>query len=383
MPATGVGKYPNGGVIESGTLYCSYKDCPFQVRFNYDKNRFLHYVREKNFCVTHSSQCANGSVSINGTLFVNRESELTPEEFSTLFSLAALLDASSIRSVMMHKFPDRQYSGPLIQRLRGKAREVKYGKDKDAIKSFMELGKSEEAKGGVFSCRFDESMRLTDVVFMPALMAQYAKKYSDLTMLDGTFKVNMYDMVLVLASNIDCLGKSTITSLFLSPTENSRVCIDGLMKCGLAKPGATLMTDGAASFVVAANAVDMNHVLCVKHYATTLLGTHAGMNDAVHKSYLSDALSLLYDVFPSTKQCNDLLHQYLETYKMYPKALQWLTQLEENKHKICATFTSPTFTAGHCTTQRSESNNARIKQNDTQKLKIARNMRVSVKLSIM
>ncbi|KAH9132987.1 hypothetical protein AeRB84_020809 [Aphanomyces euteiches] len=273
---------------------------------------------------------------------------------------------------MMHKFPDRQYSGPLIQRLRGKAREAKYGKDKDAIKSFMELGKSKEAKGGVFSCRFDESMRLTDVVFMPALMAQYAKKYSDLTMLDGTFKVNMYDMVLVLASNIDCLGKSTITSLFLSPTENSRVCIDGLMKWGLAKLGATLMTDGAAAFVVAANAVDMNHVLCVKHYTTTLLGTHAGMNDAVHKSYLSDALSLLYDVFPSTKQCNDLLHQYLETYKMYPKALQWLTQLEKNKHKICATYTSPTFTAGHCTTQRSESNNARIKQNDTQKLKIAR-----------
>ena len=51
-------------------------------------------------------------------------------------------------------------------------------------------------------------------------MAGYAKSYGDFTILDGTFIISMYDLVLIVFSNVDALFKTTISGFVLAPAEN-------------------------------------------------------------------------------------------------------------------------------------------------------------------
>jgi len=70
--------------------------------------------------------------------------------------------------------------------------------------------------------------------------------------LDGKFSISMYDVVLIIFSNVDCLLKTTMTGYVLAPSELSDITIHAAKRFSLDKEGTVLMTDQASSFTTAA-----------------------------------------------------------------------------------------------------------------------------------
>ena len=60
-----------------------------------------------------------------------------------------------------------------------------FGNDKDAINSFMQKGQEILAASSIFDVRFDESMKIEEVLVQTASMTRYAEAYGDFTILDS------------------------------------------------------------------------------------------------------------------------------------------------------------------------------------------------------
>ena len=236
------------------------------------------------------------------------------------------------------------------------------GSDSDAINRFMALGRSVAASGGVFDCSFDECMRIDEVVLQTASMAKYAMAYNNFTILDGTFLVTAYDLMLIIATNVDCLGKSVMTGYVFAESENSEAAVRGLQAFKLERVAATLMTDGASSYAVTAQECKMVHILCVQHYRTTLMSAKSGMPQELGAQFLKDCNALIFNVFPTIACFNGELAKCKQTYNKFPAASKFMDRLERDAERVCASYTSRHFTAGHVASQRAESNNARVKQ---------------------
>jgi hypothetical protein len=56
-------------------------------------------------------------------------------------------------------------------------------------------------------------MRINDVILQSPSMASYASAYNDFVIVDGTFLVTAYDLKLIIATTVDCLGKSVTVIL--------------------------------------------------------------------------------------------------------------------------------------------------------------------------
>ena len=52
-----------------------------------------------------------------------------------------------------------------------------------------------------------DSMTIEEIHFQTIEMKKYAQMYNDYTIMDGTFKVCKYQFVLIVFTNVDCLGK--------------------------------------------------------------------------------------------------------------------------------------------------------------------------------
>src|SRR5690349_20871654 len=98
-------------------------------------------------------------------------------------------------------------------------------------------------------------------------MVRYCRSYGDFTLLDGTFNISAYSLVLLKFTNVDCLGNTVIGGFAFAPTESSEHVIRAHRAFyPNAIPGiSVLMTDGAA-FANAASELELHHLLCVKHF---------------------------------------------------------------------------------------------------------------------
>lgn len=67
-------------------------------------------------------------------------------------------------------------------------------------------------------------MQIEEVFVQTKCMAAHAGQYEDFTILDGTFCVFMYDLVLMVFSNVKCFMKSVIKGIVLAPPERSDTC---------------------------------------------------------------------------------------------------------------------------------------------------------------
>jgi hypothetical protein len=73
-------------------------------------------------------------------------------------------------------------------------------------------------------------------------MIGYASQYEDFTILDGTFCVSMYELVLMMFHNVDSLFKTTIIGIVIAQAERSDVAIRSSRRFLLAEK-TILMTD--------------------------------------------------------------------------------------------------------------------------------------------
>jgi hypothetical protein len=305
------------------------------VRFIYVFGPGLEYyvVREKFFHGVHGSGCGASNAVINGRVLIRSEAHLREAEHAFLMTLGTSLGASRIRTLMRQFWPTHEYDGDLLQRMIRKAKNNAYGGDAHAMNAFIAACNDERTRGGVVDLQFGQDMRLTGIVFQPSCMVKYAQVCGDVTQIDGTFTINMYDQTMVVASNIDGLGKSTITAFFLAPSENSAIATRGMRLCGLARPGCVLMSDGAAAFSTTAANLGMVHILCTKHYVDTAMKAHGGMVASVRDDFLRDAYSLIFDPCPLDKFAQ-FYDEVRATYSQYDNACRWLDLLAENKSKV-------------------------------------------------
>ncbi len=74
----------------------------------------------------------------------------------------------------------------------------------------------------------------------------------------------MYDLDLMLFTNVDSLSKSVITGFILAPSEQANVVVRAAKKFSLDREGTVLMTDEASAFASAAATLKKKLILCRK-----------------------------------------------------------------------------------------------------------------------
>ena len=168
-------------------------------------------------------------------------------------------------------------------------------------------------------------------------MAEYASSYNDFTIVDGTFLITAYDLKLIIATNVDCLGKSVMTGFVFAESENSDAAIRGLQAFKLGREAATLMTDGASSYAVTAQTCNMIHILCVQHYRTTFLSARSGMPQDMGTQFLKDCNALIFNVYPTAASFDQAFIDCKQSYGGFPAALKVIERLERDAERVCAT----------------------------------------------
>jgi hypothetical protein len=226
----------------------------------------------------------------------------------------------------------------------------------------MQQGEKILSESGVFNIRFDEALKIEEVFIQPAAMKRYALQYGDFTIVDGTFCVSMYDLTLIVFSNVDALFKTTITGIVLAPAERSGSVIRSARRFSLDQEDTVFMTDQASAFATAAAQLKKIHILCLHHFRTAMFSAHSGMAQDVRTLFQRKCNKLIFDAYQDAAVFDQDFQETKTEFAQYPPALKFLQSLWDNRQSVCATFTAKFFTAGHVASQRAESNNSRIKE---------------------
>jgi hypothetical protein len=186
---------------------------------------------------------------IDGIVTKQRSSELTAEEKASIFEISPFVSIGTLRRIFRSTWPNIGFDSELLYRWKKKAKEKIFGSDRDAINYFMEKGQQITAEKGVFDVRFDELMKIEEVYVQTQSMAAYARQYEDFTILDCTFRISLYDSVLMVFSNVDCLMKSVVTGFVLALSERSDTVVRAAHLFSLDSEQTVIMTDQASAFI--------------------------------------------------------------------------------------------------------------------------------------
>ena len=189
--------------------------------------------------------------------------ELSAEERSSISDLSPFMSIGALWRILRNMWPNLSFDADLLYRLKAKAKQKVFGADKDAINAFMRKGKEIMDESGIFEITFEENMKIETVLIQTSAMRAYANQYDDFTILDGTFSISMYDVVLMIFSNVDCLLKTTMTGYVLAPSERSDITIHAAKRFSLDKEGTVLITDQASSFTTAALNIKFICFVCI------------------------------------------------------------------------------------------------------------------------
>jgi len=357
--------FDDDNIIQRGHFYCisggrGPNGCPFHVPFTFHFQTREYFFKKE--CIVEHNHALSANI-VDGVLFKKFDSELSIEEKDSILELSPFVSIGALRRILRNLWPNIGFDSSLLYRLKAKGKLRAFGSDKDAINSFMQKGQEIQATSGIFDVRFDQSMKIEEVFVQTSSMASYAKAYGDFTILDGTFCITMYDLVLMLFSNVDGLYKTTISGFVLSPAERSESVVRASHRFSLAEENTVLMTDQASAFATAAIQLKKTHLLCLHHFRTGMFSAHGGMSQDIRIKWMQDCSDLMFKCFQSSSVLDIKFEQIKSYFSRYPTASKFLKGLWDHRHSTCATFTSQYFTAGHVSSQRAESNNSRIKEN--------------------
>jgi len=169
-------------------------------------------------------------------------------------------------------------------------------------------------------------------------MSEYARVYSDFTIVDGTHNTTVYDLKLMPFTNVDCLGKNVVSGIMLDESENSASVEKALKLFHLAVSGATLMTDGGSAYPAPASGCNMNHILCIHHFQQDVVASCAGLGHRAD-DFKRDAMALLYESFSTEAAFNDHFQSCEHAYASFPSAASSLRKIANERNKVCRTFT--------------------------------------------
>jgi hypothetical protein len=347
-------------IPQRGKLHCRTKLCPFTVSYALDKKTKRYVVKDKDFDLGHNHDLLP-AIQIEGVTRIKLECELSSREMEWMQDIGPFVTSARLRRMMRPQWPHRDYDKSLLQRVIAKGKKCIFGSDPDSFNNFINKGRALSSSRGIFDQVFDESGRLSEIYIQWPIMIEFAAKYGDFTIVDGTFKVTAYDLVLLIYTNVDSLGKSTMTGLAFAPSENSSATMKGARLFSLGKEGSVLMTDGASAFNLAAETMNVSHVLCVHHYRNCIFASSGGLLADQSSDYKKHCNQAIFNVMSSTS----VLEEHLEQMKLdfiTSSAQTFIKGLWDDRTKVCATFTAKYFTGGHVATVRGESNNSRLKE---------------------
>jgi hypothetical protein len=131
------------------------------------------------------------------------------------------------------------------------------------------------------------------------------------------------------------------------------------------------MTDEGSAYLSVADAFDMKHILCALHFREKAMKAGKGLGGDRFRHFRQAVNKALYREFDSNATLDAFIITQLERHQDHPKSAKFWESLLRNKTKVCFQHTQSHFTAGHVSTSRGESSNARFKGNGALKKELA------------
>jgi len=233
----------------------------------------------------------------------------------------------------------------------------------DDARNITEFLKKKNIKHSIYSEAGDNIIQR--LFFATPQMIYHYELYSDIVLIDSTYRINLYNIPLIVYSGIDSGGRNIIFGLALVNNETELThqwCLNEFFSVHKKLPLLCITDqDLALGAVLDKEYPQVNHFLCQWHIIQNL---------KKHFSYLQNMkLKAIYDKILLLPKISSV-EQYEESYqeiakdlksKNYMKSLEYLERVNKLKLKWANCCVPSMFTAGIHTTSRIESINAVIK----------------------
>ena len=210
-------------VLRRGHFYCGVDGCTWAVPFTFHSEKanpryqVVPSAGPVVFCLSHNHPPTAASVATtDGKTLVSSEKVLQAVEMAEILRFAtSYTSMPAIQLELRGKFPHREIHHEVIKRILKKERDRIFGKDRHRISDLQAKGKEIRANGGIFAEKISpNTYRLESIAMQTAKMKLYAIQYgSYFTLMDGSHKMNVYNLQTIPCTTIDCLGKSAIIGL--------------------------------------------------------------------------------------------------------------------------------------------------------------------------
>lgn len=356
-----------GVKVKKGFLYCkSAKDgkrqntkCPWRINFG-------HRVGIKCYKITKVTLDHNGHAlstkEYNGRCAIDYQAQLMPEDYRIIREVAEYrMSFRKTNEEIKRLISGKAIAPELLRREVRKCQVQKFGTDSHRIDKLFETAAQIKGAGGRFDVDPDPNTHRIATLFVQTVeMLKYTEVYSDFKAIDGTHGMNMYDLIAIVLTLVDCLGLSIPAGFSLDLSENTDVTVKTLQKCSLAKPQETLMSDAAPAFAAAAEELGQIQILCGHHYQQNAVKNAPG--DARKRDdFLKRVNAFVFEDFDSETTFESKFCELKALVAEMDKPKKFVDNLYNNRYKICRFYTKHIFTCGHNATVRSESTNSVIK----------------------
>ena len=319
-------------VVDDVAIRNRKSDCQWTIRFlfDYERKRYV-LVRDKcNF--KHSHHLNVDTIRASTRRLVHYERQMDNQEIMTVKQFgAANLGITKTRDMLRLQYPNRDYDGELLNRLLSKGFKECYGDDPDALNKFQNLRNTIRQEGGVFEFLISNDTRISDVFIMKSSMRDYASKYGDFFINDGTHNTDMYGLIAMFNTVVDGLGKSVICSYSQYRSEQSDHIIRALQHFSLGREGVTFMTDDGPAYHLVSDHFKMNHLLCTKHYHNLIFPSRAGLG-CLAPDYQKAMFDAFYKTFKSTQDLDEHFRLCFAKFSHAQSAKKFILNLQRDRN---------------------------------------------------
>eukprot|EP00924_Labyrinthula_sp_SR-Ha-C_P004989 augustus_masked-scaffold_1-processed-gene-17.54-mRNA-1 protein AED:1.00 eAED:1.00 QI:0/0/0/0/1/1/4/0/573 len=296
-------------------------------------------------CKIKCSSDKNCSFEIN--IKLNLETSkyifLTTEELKMIKHLGVADSGIAAADVALHRnFPGSLFDKELVKRIMKKAKEGVDASEDNNIRKLITCGKRCLERGGRFDLTWDYPKEgkaiLNGVSFQEDLQNKLKKVYGDNNQVDTTHGMSRYRLVAMFPCGINCFRTTINFGCSMLESESSKDVVKGLKLLGL-QDAIVIMTDGSKALEAAVEEVGASHVLCRKHFLSTLNSATSGLKGMKKIKFTSSLGDVLTGIFSEEKNLDQLIQNMLVDFSEEPQQVA-LKKLREKKLSVVESFHS-------------------------------------------
>eukprot|EP00924_Labyrinthula_sp_SR-Ha-C_P016323 augustus_masked-scaffold_73-processed-gene-0.53-mRNA-1 protein AED:1.00 eAED:1.00 QI:0/0/0/0/1/1/4/0/575 len=294
-----------------------------------------------------SSKNCSFEVNIKLNLETSKYIFLTTEELKMIKHLGVADSGIAAADVALHRnFPGTLFDKTLVKRILKKAKEGVDASENNNIKKLITCGKRCLERGGRFDLTWDYPKEgkaiLNGVSFQEDVQNKLKKVHGDSIQVDTTHGMSRYRLVAMFPCGIDCFRKTINFGCSMMESESSKDVVKGLNLLGL-QDAEVIMTDGNRALEAVVDELGACHVLCGKHFLSTLSSATSGLKGMKKIKFTSSLGNVLTGIFSEEKELDQLIEKMLVE---YPEAEQQVTLKKIKKKKTNATQRVESFHSG-------------------------------------